>query len=355
LRLSGQHQHALDRGDEASIPFLLYHLSELECWAGNWNLAEEYALEGLRVAEESRQQAITPAALYSLALVRAYRGQVAQARALAAEAIVRCEQTGNVPLATQVLSVLGFIAVSLDEYATAHSHLGRLVETTAALGLAEPGVVRFLPDEIEALAALGELDLARTLTRQLEEEGEVHHHRWALATAARCRAQLAAHNGDLEGAQAACAQALSRHEQLPVPFELGRTLLVKGRIERRRRHKLAARRSFGEALGIFERLGAPLWTGKTYRELSKIAMRARVGGLTETERRIAELVVRGHTNREIALRMFVTENTVQTHVRHVFQKLGVRSRTELAARLLSNQASTDVEPLLRNADGGEYH
>ena len=58
-------------------------------------------------------------------------------------------------------------------------------------------------------------------------------------------------------------------------------------------------------------------------------------GLTETESRIAALVAQGQTNREVATAMFVTENTVQTHVRHIFQKLGVRSRTELAARLLS--------------------
>ena len=50
-------------GDEASLPFLLYHFSELECWAGNWDAAEEYALEGCRVAEDSRQQTMMPATL----------------------------------------------------------------------------------------------------------------------------------------------------------------------------------------------------------------------------------------------------------------------------------------------------
>ena len=118
-----------------------------------------------------------------------------------------------------------------------------------------------------------------------------------------------------------------------MPFELGRTLLVKGMIERRARHKSAARESLGQALGIFEHLGAPLWADKARRELSKIATRAPADGLTETERRIAALVAQGQTNREVAAAMFVTENTVQTHIRHIFQKLGVRSRTELAARL----------------------
>ena len=129
-----------------------------------------------------------------------------------------------------------------------------------------------------------------------------------------------------------------------MPFELGRTLLVKGMIERRSGHQPAARATLGQALGIFEHLGAPLWAAKARRELSKIATRAPADGLTETERRIAALVTQGHTNREVAAAMFVTENTVQTHLRHIFQKLGVRSRTELAALLLAAPASTACQP-----------
>jgi hypothetical protein len=64
VTLADRYQHALDRGDEASLPFLLYHFSQLECWAGNWDLAEEYALEGCRVADESHQAAMRPAVLY---------------------------------------------------------------------------------------------------------------------------------------------------------------------------------------------------------------------------------------------------------------------------------------------------
>ena len=339
LTLAGQYRQALDRGYEASLPFLLYHFSELECWAGNWDAAEEYALEGCRVAEEIGQQTMRPATLYSLALIRAHRGQISQARDLASEALALCDQTGNVPLTSQVLSVLGFAALSLDDHEAVHSHLGRVAEATAAFGLGEPSVVKFLPDEIEALAALGQVDLARSLTLQLEMQGKSLGRRWALATSARCRAHLAAVNGDLEGARTACEQALSQHEQLPMPFELGRTLLVMGMIERRARHKPVARESLGRALGIFEHLGAPLWD-KARRELSKIAMGRPVHGLTDTERSIAALIAQGQTNRQVASTLFVTQNTVQTHVRHIFQKLGVRSRTELAARLLSTTAST---------------
>jgi DNA-binding CsgD family transcriptional regulator len=283
-----------------------------------------------------------PATLYSLALVRAHRGQMEDARELAGEALALAELTGNVPVRSMVVSVLGFIALSLDDHQTAHAHLGRLAEATTAAGLGEPSVVKFLPDEIETLAALGNVDLARSLTQQLEERGKLLGRPWALATGARCRAHIATVDGDLKGAWAACEQALSHHEQLPMPFELGRTLLIKGMIERRARQKSAARISFRDALTIFETLGACLWADKTRRELSKISMRTSGDGLTGTERRIAALIAQGHTNREVAAEMFVTENTVQTHVRHIFRKLGVRSRTELAAQLLSPPAEASA-------------
>ena len=338
-RLAKRYQEGMDRGHEAPMPFLLYHFSELECWAGNWDTAEEYALEGYRVADESRQHTMKPATLYSLALVRAHRGQVDQARELASEALALCGRTGNTLVRSMVLAVLGFIATSLDDAQAAHSHLGHLVDATTAIGLGEPGVVKYLPDEIEALAALGEVHLARSLTRKLEAQGKSLGRPWALATGARCRAHLAAADGDLEGAQVASEEALRHHRQLPMPFELARTLLVKGMIERQGRDQSAARATLGHALDIFEHLDAPLWARKARRERSKITAGAPVRGLTETEQRVAALVALAHTNRQIASAMFVTENTVQTHIRHIFQKLGLTSRTQLAALLLSNPAS----------------
>jgi DNA-binding CsgD family transcriptional regulator len=210
-----------------------------------------------------------------------------------------------------------------------------------APGFGEPGVVKFLPDQIEVLVALGEVDDARSLMLRLEAQGKSLRRIWALATAARCRARLLAVDGDFEGARYACDQALSEHAQLPMPFELGRTLLVKGMIERRAKQKSSARQALGQALAIFESLGAPLWAAKARLEISKIAVRGPVDGLTETERRVAALVAQGRTNREIASAMFVTENTVQTHIRHVFRKLGLRSRTELAVQFLSEPPGTE--------------
>ncbi len=339
-RFTDCYRRILDRGDDASLPFLLAHLSELECWAGDWDAAAEYAREGCTVASESHQQAMRPAPLYALALVRAHQGQVDEARDLAAEALALSERSGNAALIPSIRGVLGFIAVSLDDYPAAHAQLDRLTRLPGAAGAAGPGVVRFLPDEIEALAALGEIGQAESLTRRLHALGRP----WALAAAGRCRAHLAGMRGDHEAARSACGEALTEHERLPMPFELGRTLLVQGITERRARRKAAAGESFGQALAIFERLGAALWAAKARQELAKVAPRPAAGGLTETQHRVAALIAKGHTNREIASAMFVTVNTVQTHVRHIFQKLGVRSRTELAATLLATSARAERAP-----------
>jgi DNA-binding CsgD family transcriptional regulator len=335
---SGCYRRALDCGDDASLPFLLAHLSELESWAGNWHAAAEYAREGCTVASDTHQLAMRPAPLYALALARAFQGHPDEARGLATEALTLCERSGNLALGHAVRSVLGFIAVSVGDYPAAHAHLDGLA---AGPGLHQPSVVKFLPDEIEALAALGETGLAHAYTARLHARGTALDRPWALATAARCRAHLAGMAGDHDGARAACAAALAAHERLPMPFELGRTMLIKGITERRARRKSAAGESFRQALAIFDRLGATLWAVKARRELATIAPRPIASGLTQTQQRVAALIAQGQTNREIAAALFVTVNTVQTHVRHIFQKLGVRSRTELAAMLLATSPRAD--------------
>jgi DNA-binding CsgD family transcriptional regulator len=76
-----------------------------------------------------------------------------------------------------------------------------------------------------------------------------------------------------------------------------------------------------------------VWAGKAHAELGRIGGRTRVEGLTPAEHRVAELVAEGRTNREVAAALFLGERTVETHLTHVYAKLGVRSRTELARRL----------------------
>jgi DNA-binding CsgD family transcriptional regulator len=150
----------------------------------------------------------------------------------------------------------------------------------------------------------------------------------------RCRGLLAAGEGDVERALVLLEEAASQHEEVGDPYGRARALLAQGVVRRRARQKRAARDAIREALSGFEELGAATWVEKARNELGSIGGRRREEGLTAAERRVAALVAEGRTNREVAAALFLGERTVASHLTHIYAKLGIRSRTELA-RLLN--------------------
>jgi DNA-binding NarL/FixJ family response regulator len=127
---------------------------------------------------------------------------------------------------------------------------------------------------------------------------------------------------------------MERHEQLAMPFERARTLLVKGVIERRARRRGQAKMSFERALEIFEHIGARLWAERARAELDRVGLRRTSGAdLTEGERRVAELTAKGLANREVAAALFMSPKTVEANLSRAYRKLGIRSRAELGARM----------------------
>jgi DNA-binding CsgD family transcriptional regulator len=154
--------------------------------------------------------------------------------------------------------------------------------------------------------------------------------------AARGRALVAAAEGDHDAARAHVERAMLAHERLPQPFERGRTLLAQGTIERRAKRRAAAREALTAALELFDGLGAPLWAERAAAELARVPGRGRASSdLTDTERRVAELVAEGLANKEVAARLFVSVRTVEANLSKVYAKLGVRSRSQLTGRLRS--------------------
>jgi DNA-binding CsgD family transcriptional regulator len=223
--------------------------------------------------------------------------------------------------------------LSIGNPAAAHAQLDGMAAEVEDLGIGEPGLYPFVPEQIEALLGLDLFDQADALTKGLERRGVELDRPRLLATGARCRGYLLAATGDLTEALASLEAALRHHARFAVPLELGRTLLAKGQILRRLKQKRAARETLQEALQIFELLGAPLWADRARAELARIGLRPPAPqGLTPTEERVAELVAAGHTNREVAQALFVSVHTVEDNLRRIYRKLGVRSRTELAAK-----------------------
>jgi DNA-binding CsgD family transcriptional regulator len=198
--------------------------------------------------------------------------------------------------------------------------------------------VRFMPNEIEALIALGRLEEADHLTQLLDERGTALDRISVRAAVARARALQAAAVGEFAAARTAIEDALKQHGRLNEPFELGRTLLAQGTIERRALQRSRARQLLTQSLELFDGLGAALWAEKATAELSRIPGRhPAASGLSEAERRVAELAAQGLANKEIAARLYVTVRTVEAHLSKVYAKLGIRSRSQLAARLTERQ------------------
>jgi DNA-binding CsgD family transcriptional regulator len=330
--LAAAHHDAVEEGDESSLPDILGHLAELELWAGDWERAARYADECVEVAERTGQGVWLAVNRYGRALVNAHLGLADLARSDAEAALASGEELGDLWVIGISLWVLGFLELSLGRLAETDRYLSRAWQIGESIGLAEPGQWRFHPDLLEALAGLGELGRAGDLLARFEERARTTGRAWALATAARSRALLLAARGDQDGAAAAVEEALAHHEHLAMPFELGRTLLAQGQLRRRAKQKRAARESLQGALDIFERLGAPLWAERARAELARIGLRPPAPlDLTPTEERVAGLVAAGHTNREVAQALFVSVHTVEDNLRRIYRKLGVRSRTELAA------------------------
>ena len=183
------------------------------------------------------------------------------------------------------------------------------------------------------MIAVGELDEAEQRLAPWEKRARTLDRVWAIAILARCRALLHAARGNLESSFAAFDEALAHHARSDYPFEHSRTLLALGVVRRRARKKRATREAIEAALAGFEELGAASWADKARAELGHIGGRTHTEGLTPAERRVADLVVEGRTNREVAAALFLGERTVASHLTHIYAKLGVHSRTELARRL----------------------
>jgi DNA-binding CsgD family transcriptional regulator len=186
---------------------------------------------------------------------------------------------------------------------------------------------------VEALLELDRIDEAVAVLDQWEAAARRLDRAWVIADATSCRGLVVAARGDVGAAEELLGEATDLQRSVGDPFALARALLALGTVRRRGRQKRAAREPIEKAARIFDEIGADGWAERARSELGSIGGRTRSEDLTPAERRVAELVARGRTNREVASALFLAERTVESHLSRVYAKLGVRSRTELARRL----------------------
>jgi DNA-binding CsgD family transcriptional regulator len=126
------------------------------------------------------------------------------------------------------------------------------------------------------------------------------------------------------------------------PFDLARIQLLYGEHLRRERRRIDSREPLKAALETFERFHADPWADRARAELRASGETARkrdpgrTRDLTPQELQIASLVASGMTNKEIAAQLFLSKRTIDFHLRHVFVKLGISSRTQLTRLALED-------------------
>ena len=322
---------AEEEGTERSLPFILFHLAELECRAGNWAKAEEEARLAADVAERTGQDTGQAFALGVVALVDALHGRLDEARTVAGEALVLAHRARALPAGDLIESVLGFLELSLGDASRAHRHLGPLLERLDRAGIDEPGAARYVGDGLEALVMVGDMELATRLNDRLTARSEELDRTWGLVVAARTRGLLLGAAGDAPGAVESFERALAAHDRLAEPFESAgrcsgwewRVAGTGASVTRARSSNARSRSSRAWAPSCGRHAPGPNSGRISGRTASTVA-------LTPTEERIARMVADGATNREAAAALFLSVKTVEWNLSRIYRRIGVRSRTELA-------------------------
>ncbi len=330
-------QRCTERGEDNELIHVAFNTFQIETWRGNFPNATVIAEDAIERAMQLDSELANGTAFTMRATLMAYAGREAEARADAAAALAASGGCGARLLGLWPLTALVFLEVSLGNYESAVGILQPLLSSLDQNpDAAEISVASFVPDAVEALIALGRLADAEPLVERLERNGRRLSRPWMLAVGARCRAMLFAAHGDSGAATAAAELAMTEQENLDMPFERARTLMLWGQLMRRQRRRDAAAVSLSEALAEFERLGTPLWANRVRTELARGVSGGRRGqGLTPSQHRVAELVAKGMSNRDIAAALFISPKTVEVNITHIYRKLGVHSRIELHRKFAS--------------------
>ncbi len=332
---SGLHDRCVERGSESDLWFVLAHATQLALWCGDTPSAERHLAEiteRARMAGGDTTQALARAVA---GVVAAWRGRVEEARAAASEAVASLTQSRFAMAVLHALGALGMVELSLGDAGAAAEYLAPAAAQMMAFGVADPALVPFWPDAAEALVALGRLDEAEPIVEYLEASGQRSTRIWARAVGARCRGLLSAARGDLNEAAGTYQRSLAAHAELPAArYDRARTLLVTGKLQRRRGQRRAARSSLEEAGRLFDDVGTDQWAIQARAELDRLGARpGPTDRLSPTEQHVAVLAASGLTNREVAAALFISPKTVEANLARAYRKLGIHSRAELGRHI----------------------
>jgi len=315
------------------LPYGLATLSDLHFRTGEWPLAYAHATEAVELSSVYPANTNLSYALVCAGRIDAAMGAADVCRDRLAKAVALAIPMGIISTSAYAAAASGLLELGAGNYGQAAAELARVDAHVDRYGVRDPCVIQWRPDYIESLIRLGRVADAREQLALLDTEAAAAGSRWAEMTAARCRGML------LKPSQRAISQleeAVALAETSACVFELARARLCLGEALRRFRRRGEAGRQLTQAYHAFEQLGARPWVDRTAAELatagvSTIRQHKPIHiRLTPQELRVALQVADGLSNQEVAARLFLSHKTIEVHLGHIYDKLGVRSRTSLA-------------------------
>ncbi len=326
-----------------ALPFVLNLLARDQATTDRWAVAEATYQEAIGLARETEQRTDLGFGLAGLAWLQARRGRAQETRALAAEAVQVSVELGARLYEVWAAAALGELELGLGNAASAAEHFEGQLRLLGELGITDADLSP-APELVDAYVRLGRDDEAEWAAAEFTAAAEAKGQPWSLARALRSRGLLA---GDRDHAEL-FEHALGHHAETLDEFETARTRLAYGQRLRRARNRVLAREQLRAAVDTFERLDARPWAARARAELAATGETVRrrdpstIDDLTPQELQIALLLTTGRTTREAAATLFLSPKTIEYHLRHVYQKLEIHSREELARALETRAAKDDI-------------
>jgi DNA-binding CsgD family transcriptional regulator len=325
-------QTARSRAAVGVLPVALNLIARDQATTDRWAVAESTYHEAIDLARESGQHTERAFGLAGLAWLHARRGREAEGRAAAAEALELCQGTGMRLHEIWAMAALGELELGLGDAARAVVIFERHQQQLDDLVITDPDLSP-AAELVEGYLTLGRHGDAERVASRFSAAAEAKGQPWSHARALRAQGMLA----DEDGFASVFERAISLHGQTPDAFESARTRLAFGQRLRRSRNRVLAREQLRAAVDDFDRLGARPWADRARAELAATGEThrrrdddARIDDLTPQELQVALLLTSGRTTRETAAALFLSPKTVEYHLRHVYQRLGIHSREELA-------------------------
>jgi DNA-binding CsgD family transcriptional regulator len=330
-------------GAAGTLAWSLEHLVFDALTRGRFGTAEAYAEEGQRLAVETGQPNTACRLLSLRAWLAALQGRADEARAWAEEVLAEATARELAECSAYAHHSLGHVALVAGAYGEAVSHFDA---TDPRHGPSSGPALHSVAELVEALVRADERDRAAEEAERFAGWARRAASPELAALSARCDALLAAgDNGaetDADPGDHHFQRSLELHATTDTPMEQARTALLYGQHLRRIRRRSEAQSELRPALTTFRRIGAEAWATHAQEELraaggvSSSDPPAALAALTPQERRIALAVSEGATNREVAAQLFLSPRTVDYHLRKIFQRVGIRSRSELMRLVLTD-------------------